>query len=699
MYTRVAGAASSDLPEGVRNAGGMPHRLSLACASDCGESNVRHADTPNGLRVRADWMGTQVAESHSACSSLSEVFAIVSLLWFRRPCGLAGSVLLCVLAVEIVIAQQPPRQFGGAYSELDGRRQQLVAEWLARFEKVTGQSLDARALYDDILSLSTKTTFDAVTHALVTTPLTDASGQKFGDGLSLIERVDTIKGEVPGTPSDRQFRMYVRLTPNAREMLERSQEFKRGVDNAIYHKGYPVNYREQRGTPSIQISIALDGRLADVDVDYRSSSFPVMLFNGHLSASNSDVRAGENAERHAARWTGFHNWWRGFFGVGLERAPDALETTAAPALPTIPRAGKKNIKVMVPDFLQAWLVEGNAVAAMGYVSERSYACLAQDTSDPSAFDRGVAPFQILVNLRAAHDALGRHDSLDGLTVGVPLTIPGLRTVSHAHASQFALYDVPDDLAAAFDCQRRLTPGAPAKMPRAYGHYFGTTFRVAGPRTDTSVAFMWSKEAGYWKIVSWQTALTPDETPVPPAPLEPKVVRIEPDLSLARAAKNFVETWLIRKNYDSAFLYLSRNSYACYDLVRDPASPASASLDDAGRKIRASLERIGQWVGTPHNLDAIVEAAEPLHPAIRVMDQPYSRNFSLTAFPTAMGDAVECDARARGAVPPDPLPLEYGQAFGMTFRLRTQSGDAPVLRLLWRKEENTWRVTSYDVEMP
>ena len=127
----------------------------------------------------------------------------------------------------------------------------------------------------------------------------------------------------PETAGDRQFRIYVRLTPNAREMLERSREFKRGIDNAVYHKGYPLNYREQRGTPSIQVSIALDGRLADVDVDYRSSSFPVMLFNGHLSASNSDVRAGDNAERHAARWSGFQNWWRSFFGVGLERAPDA----------------------------------------------------------------------------------------------------------------------------------------------------------------------------------------------------------------------------------------------------------------------------------------------------------------------------------------------------------------------------------------
>ena len=82
-------------------------------------------------------------------------------------------------------------------------------------------------------------------------------------------------------------------------MLERSREFKRGIDNTVYHKGYPINYREQGGTPSIQVSIALDGRLADIDVDYRSSSFPVSLFNGHLSAANSDVRAGDNVERHA----------------------------------------------------------------------------------------------------------------------------------------------------------------------------------------------------------------------------------------------------------------------------------------------------------------------------------------------------------------------------------------------------------------
>jgi hypothetical protein len=122
-------------------------------------------------------------------------------------------------------------------------------------------------------------------------------------------------------------------------------------------------------------------------------------------------------------------------------------------------------------------VEGSVVAAMGYV-ERSYACLAQDTPDPSSFDRGLAPIQIMVNLKAAYDAIGKHDSLEGLTVGLPLTIPGLRAVPHPRQAQFVLYDVPDNIAARFDCESRLIPGAPTKH-RAYAAAM-RSFRVAGP---------------------------------------------------------------------------------------------------------------------------------------------------------------------------------------------------------------------------
>ena len=507
--------------------------------------------------------------------------------------------------------------------------------------------------------------------------------------------MESISGQVPGASGDHQFRIYVRLVPAALDTLARSQEFKRGVDNTVFHKGYPTNYRAQGGTPSIQISIAPDGRRADIDVDYRSSSFPAALFNGHLSSANSDVRAGDNVDRHNGRWAGLQNWWRSFFGVNLQRAP-AEEKPSVLALPRVPRAGKKNIDVMANDFLSAWLVEGDVMAAMGYVSERAYACIAQHADDPSAVDRGMAPFQLMTNLKAAHDTLGKRTSLDGLIVGVRLATPALKVVQQPHHAQFVLYSVPDDVAAAFDCESRMTPGGAKKPARRYGNYFGSTFFVDG-HPDQRVALLWGKDNGYWKIVSWTTGV--DDARAPVAADNVTITRVKADAGFATAAQEFLQTWLIKKDYDAAFRYLSPAAYACYDLARNPADPASTSPDDAGRKIRAGLERTGQLAGPARNLDAILVAAEPIHPAVRVMDHAHSRTFSLTSMPNAIGDAVECDARARGAIPPDPLPLEYGKAFGLTVRFGTGASDAPVLRMLWRNENGAWRIRSYDLELP
>ncbi|MCM3880335.1 MAG: hypothetical protein ND807_09520, partial [Vicinamibacterales bacterium] len=483
------------------------------------------------------------------------------------------ALALAMLVGQGAGAQETTPRFGDAYSLLEPRRQQLVNAWVASLAEVTGQKLEAGPFYDDIISLSAKTTFDAVTHALMTTSLTDASGGRIGDGLDVIERVESVRGEVAGASGDRQFRMYVRLLPNAIDTLSRSREFRRGMDNSLYHKGYPINYRQQGGVPSIQISIATDRRRADIDVDYRSSMFPVSMFNGHLSASNSDVRAGNNSDRHDGRWAGLQNWWRGFFGVRVDRSAEDESEDRTLVLPTTPRAGSKNIDVMVHDFLQAWLVEGDVRTAMGYVSERAYACMAQDADDPSDLNRGMAPFQLMTNLKAAYEALGKHDSLVGLTVGVRLTRPALKVVRQPHHAQFVIYAVPDDVAAAFDCESRLTLGEARNAKRTYGNYFGSTFYVDG-RTDSHVALLWARENRYWKLVSWQTG-DDEEGKAPEAPPEEKVVRIGADPSLVQAARGFLESWLIRRDYDTAFRYLSSKSYACYNLAKGPdAAPST-----------------------------------------------------------------------------------------------------------------------------
>ncbi len=609
-----------------------------------------------------------------------------------------GALLLCIWTVT-TSGQQSEPQFGGGYAGLDDRRQQLVDNWTSRFVKTTGQSIQPGPFYDDIVSLSTKTTFDAVTHALLTTRLTDRSGAALGDALALVDQLETVRGEIIGARGDRQFRMYVRLKLGALDTLARSQEFKRGPDNSVYHKGYPINYRGQGGVPSIQISIALDHRRADIDVDYRSSSFPAGLFNGHLTSSNSDVRAGNNYDRHLNRWTGFQNWWRSFFGVRQDRLAEADAQASGPVLPRTPRAGKANIDVMVDDFLNAWLIEGDIIASMGYFSERSHACLAQDTEDPADFDRGMAPFQLMMNLKSAHDSLGKRESLKGLVVGTRYTRPGLRVVQQPHHAQFVVYSVPDDIAAEFDCESALTAGDARRVKRRHGNFFGATFYVAG-RRDVPVALLWAKENGYWRIVSWRTGATDTAATPPPEPVaEPKVVRIRADTSFAQAVRGFLESWLIRKDYDAAFTYMSSKSYVCYDLDRTETQAASTSPEDAGRRLRAALETAGDSIGPQRSLDAVIEAAEPITSTIRVMNHADARVFSLSSIPNAIADAAECAARAAGSTVPDPVPLEYGNAFGATLRFRTRSGDAPVLRLVWRKESGAWQITSYAVELP
>ena len=484
-----------------------------------------------------------------------------------------------------------------------------------------------------------------------------------------------------------------------RSKLARSRQFVRRGDNTVYHEGYPINFRGRGGTPSIQISVALDKRRADVDVDYRSSSFPLAMFNGHLTASNSDVRAGSNYDRHTQQWSGFQNWWRNFFGVSLSTA-DAAEPGNDDSPGGVPRAANKPIEAMTDDFLKAWLLEGNIREAMSYISPRAYACMAEEADDPSTFDRGMVPFVLAHRLKASHDALGPRTSLEGLTVGVRVTRPGLRLVQQPHHAQFVVYAIPDDVAALFDCESRSSLAVSPPARRAYGNYVGATFYIKGTGAETSLALLWGRDRGNWQIVSWLTEPEGDrEVPatVPPATNSPQ--RIPADTTLVEATRGFLESWLVRKDYDKAFAYLSPASYSCYQLTRRSDQPPATSIEDAGRKIREALAQSGDQIGRADRLESIVTAAPPVHPAVRAMDHRYAGAFSLSSVPDALVEAVNCAARANGDPAISDRPPTYGTGFAMTVRFRTRAGDPPVLRTLWLKESGAWRITAYDVELP
>jgi hypothetical protein len=94
----------------------------------------------------------------------------------------AGVTLVCVLLTfgAALFAQSTPTEaasdFGAKYASLKPEQKALVDDWIRRFSATIRKQVDPQKAYDN-LPVSWKTTFNAVTHALLSTQLTDKSGR------------------------------------------------------------------------------------------------------------------------------------------------------------------------------------------------------------------------------------------------------------------------------------------------------------------------------------------------------------------------------------------------------------------------------------------------------------------------------------------------------------------------------------------
>ena len=101
------------------------------------------------------------------------------------------------------------------YVELDADRQRIFDTYARAMNVKLGESMSPEERFR-ALSLSEQTTFDAITHALMRSTLTDEAGQPLGKALDLVAGLDRIAGEQGGRSGDQQFRIYVTLQPNAK---------------------------------------------------------------------------------------------------------------------------------------------------------------------------------------------------------------------------------------------------------------------------------------------------------------------------------------------------------------------------------------------------------------------------------------------------------------------------------------------------
>jgi hypothetical protein len=357
--------------------------------------------------------------------------------------------------------------------------------------------------------ISERTTYDAVSHALMNSELTDEQGSSLGHAIDLVEGVERIAGQYYGRSGDQQFRLYVFLKDGARATLEKSQEFSLGHLNTVYHVGYPYSFRQGGKLPSIQFSISEDHTKADIDVDYRSSKMPAAMFNGHLTSANSDVRAGDNHERHNARWGGFVAWWQGVFGKLAHHQGNAagpgMYSRERPEVPTPlppdrPREAEPDqLADATQEFLTDWLVRRNIDEALHFMSERALACVDtdDDVNDEILRDQGaVAALKDAMELSV--DEMGERDNL---TEAIDAVLPwreSVRIVEHAYENDFAQLELTNEDAAVYLCGDVPETGAPGD----YGTYYSSLFRFK--RGGSAIlGLLWTRENGNWRIVAWE----------------------------------------------------------------------------------------------------------------------------------------------------------------------------------------------------
>ncbi len=636
----------------------------------------------------------------------------------KRMARLIILILFSLVVVELVIAQTQPTQkkaaspskpksetieLGKSYAALRPEQKRLVDEFVRRYNATTGSRLVPEQAYDNA-RLSVRTTFDAVTHALLNAKITDPHGKSLGQAIDLVDAVDEVMGEESGVGGDRQFRLYVYLKPNAVDILSQSREFFHDRDNSVYHKGFPICFRLKDGPPSIQFSISRDNKLADIDVDYRSSSFPKGLVNGHLTASNSDVRAGNNLDRHDGRWSGLNGWWRNVFGqLGAGGAPPKEKATQGLGhIPLNPGVkADQGVDKSAHDFLQSWVVAKEPNKSVAYFSRRSYPCLeAMPQNTRQSVSQGMVRLRTLMAMQKFSDGSGPVNSVADVFEPADKWSQTLKPAKNAYESEFRLVNVPPDMAADEECVAIANDDS-SKRPKE--KYFATAFGgKQGASRNKVMSLLWAQEGDYWKIVAIRIEDDNDAGVVPKnaaAQAEPSVeepLNIAGDPAAVKDVTQFYQTWIVKRNVTEASRFASQRSYLC---LPAPSEEQKNLTPDA--RMQSGLEQPLTRIPTGANLSDMMSSLQPQNDLLRPVQQENSNAFAMMAVPNQKADSFLCQHRHLPETSPElnPADAKYGTYYLTASRLNYGDEQSPALLLLWAKEQAGWKVVAWAVELP
>lgn len=201
-------------------------------------------------------------------------------------------------------------------------------------------------------------------------------------------------------------------------------------------------------------------------------------------------------------------------------------------------------------------------------------------------------------------------------------------------------------------------------------------------------FLWEKRGDYWQVVTFHLDVSFDAAealqlaPPTSATVADTLPAAPADADFLSQVNGFLTAWFVERDYDRTDSFFSPRCYACVDLLHGDAEPVR-SKNDARRRMREAFRQIAEATGPPSTIDAALRSAQPWNPELHLMPHDRPDAFSVVAVPVHLAEALECTNRAVG-IPPRSRPGagEYGDYYGVVFKLAAAGEHAPTMSLLW-----------------
>ena len=119
------------------------------------------------------------------------------------------------------------------------------------------------------------------------------------------------------------------------------------------------------------------------------------------------------------------------------------------------------------------------------------------------------------------------------------------------------------------------------------------------------------------------------------------------------------------------------------------------------RIQSGLQGPLARIPSGANLSDMMSSLQPSNDLLRPVQQENSNSFAIMAVPDQKANSFLCQHRQSPDVSPDlkPADAKYGAYYLSASRLNYGEEQSPALLLLWAKEDASWKVVAWAVELP